>query len=106
MYCERCRLLSDDKICPACGHAIRQVNEKDDCFLVEKDVMFGEMLADVLKQNGIPFYHSDALGAGMTAQVGIMLERYRFFVPYAVYEQARDIVEELFCAPDAQEETE
>ncbi len=37
-----------------------------------------EMLADVLKQNEIPYLYKESLGAAVTIQTGSMLERYRF----------------------------
>ncbi len=54
MYCERCRLLTDGAVCPVCGRNTRQPADNDECFLIEKEMLFGEMLIDVLKQNGVP----------------------------------------------------
>lgn len=104
MYCEHCRLLSESALCPACGRRTRQPKADDECFLAEKQMIFGEMLADVLKQNDVPSYHTNVLGAGITTRVGRMMERYRFFVPFAYYDKARDLVDELFNAPPATDE--
>jgi hypothetical protein len=83
--------------CPACGsRKIRQPQADDDCFLVEKEVIWGEMLADVLTQKNIPFYYRKALGAGVAAYVGPLLERYSFYVPYSQFPAAQSIVDELF----------
>ncbi len=56
----------------------------------------GRDAGDVLKQNDIPFLYRESLGAAVTIQIGAMLERYRFFVPFSHYERAKDVVEGLF----------
>lgn len=104
MYCEHCRLLTDEAACPACGRNTRQPKDNDECFLIEKEMLFGEMLADVLKQNGIPFYHTNVLGAGIAMRVGPLMERYRFFVPCAYDQRARELTEELFGAASGADE--
>lgn len=97
MYCEKCDIITDDKVCPVCGNKkVRDPADDDPCFLVEKEMMWGEMLADVLKQNDIPFYYKKALGAGLALKAGPMFERYVFFVPYAQLSKAKDIVEGMF----------
>lgn len=38
MYCEKCKLCFEDTLCPVCGNRkVRQIDEKDLCFLVKKD---------------------------------------------------------------------
>lgn len=101
MYCEKCKNLFDDSEirCPACGSKkIRKPQTDDDCFLVEKEVLWGEMLADVLTQNEIPFFYKKALGAGLAAYIGPLLERYSFYVPYSQFSAAQNIVDELFSS--------
>lgn len=70
-------------------------------FLTEKDPVWAGMLADVLKQHGIPFVKESSLGAGMAIRTGSLLETIRFFVPVACLAAAQDLVDELF-AGDAQ----
>ncbi len=99
MYCEKCKILFVDTemACPACGSKkIRKPEEEDDCFLVEKEVIWGEMLSDVLTQKEIPFFYKKALGAGVAAYVGPLLERYSFYVPCSKLPAAQNIVDELF----------
>lgn len=99
MYCEKCKILFVDSeaVCPACGgKKIRKPEAEDDCFLVEKEVLWGEMLADVLAQKEIPFYYKKALGAGVAAYVGPLLERYSFYIPFSQLSAAQSIVDELF----------
>jgi DNA-directed RNA polymerase subunit RPC12/RpoP len=101
MYCEKCKKLFDDTEirCPACGSKkIRKPQADDDCFLVEKEVLWGEMFADVLTQNKIPFFYKKALGAGLAAYVGPLLERYSFYVPYSQFSAAQSLVDELFSS--------
>ena len=67
------------------------------CFLTEKDLLWGGMLADVLKQNKIPFLTQNRLGAGMALKVGPAMERVRFYVPCSHTEQAKRLVDALFA---------
>lgn len=71
------------------------------CFLTEKDPVWAGMLADVLKQHGIPFVKESSLGAGLAIRTGSLLEMIRFFVPAACLSAAKELVDELF-AGDAQ----
>lgn len=103
MYCEKCQALTpeNEKGCLRCGeNARRQPQPEDYCFLVEKEMMWGEMLADVLEQNEIPFEIKRALGAGLAVTLGPLSERYAFFVPYRCYDRAQQIVEELFSVKE------
>lgn len=67
------------------------------CFLTEKDLLWGGMLADVLKQNKIPFLTKARLGAGMALKVGPAMERVLFYVPCSHLEQAKRLVDALFA---------
>ena len=70
-------------------------------FLTEKDSVWAGMLADVLKQHGIPFVKESSLGAGLAIRTGSLLETIRFFVPAACLASAKELVDELF-GEDAQ----
>ena len=84
MYCIDCQTVFSGKICPKCsGDNVRAPLPTDDCFLVETEMLFGEMLAEVLRQEKIPFYFKTTLGAGLTMRLGSYTERYRFYVPYS-----------------------
>lgn len=96
-YCEACKTAFEGARYPTCGNAdARAARDGDECFLTEQDMIFGEMLADVLKQNGVPFYYKPMLGAGLTMKVGLYKERYRFFVPYEHFAQAQQVLDALF----------
>ena len=66
------------------------------CFLTEQSPIWAGMLADVLQQNGIPFFKESSLGAGLAIKTGGLSESIRFFVPVSRIDGARELVEELF----------
>lgn len=80
------------------GDCMEDGGRTDDlCFLTEKDLLWGGMLADVLKQNRIPFLTKNRLGAGMALKVGPAMERVRFYVPCSHIGQAKRLVDALFA---------
>lgn len=72
------------------------------CLLTEKDTVWAGMLADVLKQHGIPFAKESTLGAGMAIRAGSLLETIRFYVPASCLAAAVDIVDELFAGEESE----
>ena len=66
------------------------------CYLTEQSPIWAGMLADVLQQNGIPFFKESSLGAGLAIKTGGLSESIRFFVPASRIDGARQLVEELF----------
>lgn len=100
MYCERCRHIAEGvetDVCPNCGYrALRVPHEDDFCFLTEREAMWGEMLADVLRQDEIPFVYEKALGAGLALKTGPARERYRFYIPYERLNEGTEVVRALF----------
>ena len=97
MYCENCFVIYESDRCPICGsrHG-RQAQPDDFCRLTEKDILWGGMLEDVLKQNGIPYYTKRLWGAGMSIKMGYLLEDVSFYVPHSRLAEAQALVEELF----------
>lgn len=96
-YCEKCNFVFNEERCPVCGKKSGKAPLPTDiCFLVEKEQIWGAMLADVLAQHGIPYLSKNVLGAGLSMKIGPMLERVRFYVPYGCMVEAQEIVEELF----------
>ena len=77
-------------------------NREGMCLLTEKDVVWAGMLADVLKQHGIPFAKESSLGAGLAIRTGSLGETIRFFVPASRLAAAKDIVDELFAGGEAE----
>lgn len=100
MYCEKCGISFDTNYCSACGSKNVRTPQPDDmCFLTEKELLWSEMLEDVLRQNNVPFLTKKALGIGMALKVGPMRESVRIYVPYSYLQEAKMIVESLFSAP-------
>ena len=81
---------------------LRETEENGFCFLIEKEAMWGEMLADVLRQEGVPFVIQKELGGGLADRVGSILERYYFYVPADQLEQAQQIAAGLFSAEEGE----
>lgn len=49
MYCERCSVVFEGHVCPQCGSKkVRAEVGADYCFLIEKEMIWGEMLAHTL----------------------------------------------------------
>lgn len=95
-YCSKCAILSEEEICPVCGRSIADVQANDYVFLVEKELMWAEMLMDALEDNGIRAVSSNVMGAGLTVRTGVMTERLRIFVPYGSLELANEITDLMF----------
>ena len=102
MYCAACRRLFEGEQCPTCGsRKVAAPKPEDICFLTEADPVWSIMLADVLKQHGIPSLSNSTIGAGMAMRAGSMFERVRLYVRFEHLEKGRDIVNELFDSPEA-----
>lgn len=96
-YCDRCRTVTETEPCPVCGkQVLSEANADTICFLVEKEMLWGEMFAGILKGNGIPFWYDTVLGAGTAIKIGPYREHYRFYVPFSFWEQANLLVEQVF----------
>lgn len=97
MYCEACNVIYTGDRCPSCGSTRgRPPQPEDICFLMEKDAMWGRMLEDVLRQNGMEVWTKSTLGVGLALKVGGMFERLRIYVRYARWQEAQDLAAQLF----------
>ena len=106
-YCPNCHVLVRNLRCPICDRRwLEPLLPEDFCLLGEKDSVWAGVLEDCLRQNGIPYLTQNTLGAGLTAKMGTMLERTKFYVRYGFYRQAKALEEELFRAPVQPEEEE
>ena len=100
-YCAHCGGLTENDVCPSCGNRkLRPPEAGDLCFLVEKESLWSDMLADVLDQNGIPCMKKSSMGAGLAIRAGALFETFRFYVTYRDLERAQELVEELFSAKE------
>ena len=97
-YCERCScLFGEDGRCPLCRRRFgREAQPDDPVFLREEGTLMGSILADVLRQAGVPFLQRQAVG--VAPLVGQGLARYRFYVPLRSLEAARAAAEEALDA--------
>ena len=97
LYCEKCHYLSKNETCSNCGDKkLRIVDDEDYYFLIEKEMIWAEMLKEILEKNNIDFISSPVLGAGITTKIGIASETYQFYVRYAQYKEAQKLIEMMF----------
>lgn len=80
--------------------------------LAEKELMWAEMLEQVLKDNGVDCVSVPVYGAGMVLRGGVM-ERHKIYVPKERLAEAKELLNELFSddaalpvAPEDEEEPE
>lgn len=98
-YCPSCHILVWNNRCPKCDRRSLASPEPDDyCLLTQRDSLWAGVLEDCLRQNQIPYLTQSAMGAGMTAKMGILQETIRFYVRYAHFAQAKRLEEEFFSA--------
>lgn len=98
-YCPNCHVLVRGNRCPACGSKwLEEPKGEDYCILAEKDTVWAGVLEHSLRENGIPYLTESVQGAGLTAKIGTMFDKTRFYVRYACYEKAQALEEELFAA--------
>ncbi|NLF26313.1 MAG: hypothetical protein GX592_00330 [Clostridiales bacterium] len=64
--------------------------------LLSTRFMHASMIDPLLEEAGIPHSKVDRMGMGMTLQLGTMLESYQFYVPYAAYPEALELVAGIF----------
>ncbi|MBR1586125.1 MAG: hypothetical protein IJ662_11335 [Clostridia bacterium] len=109
-YCEPCGYLYEQDRCPLCGSRKgRPPQGEDPCFVVEKGQMECDMLVDILKQNGIPSLVKGRSGAGLAMYTGLLMENYRLYVPYALYQEAKELTDAILngeIIPEEWDETE
>lgn len=97
-YCKDCKVVFDEaERCPYCGTKKTAPAQDDDiCLLCEKEAIWAEVLTDALKDNGIPCFRRNVLGAGLAMKIGQMFEKELFYVNFKDLDRAREIVNELF----------
>ena len=93
MYCESCMKLTDESKCPFCKRKkLREARHDDPVYILTQDATFARSVEDILSKNGIPCIKRGFLGEGITSYVGFTLEAFRFYVPYAAYGKAREVL--------------
>lgn len=103
-YCQRCMHINapDAKRCDECDYKkLTEPKSDSPVFLVTKNSLWEGVAANILKDNGIPYFTKRALGGGLSAIIGTQLELYRFYVPYAAFDKARDLMTIMQGGEDA-----
>lgn len=96
-YCEKCYHLTEKERCPYCKNKkLTSPRDTDYCFLIEKEMIFSEMLIETLNNNKIIATYQTVLGAGIAMNLGPTFERYKIFVPYANLSKSNEILNEMF----------
>ncbi len=94
-YCENCFAAFDSPRCPLCGgRKVREIKEDDYCFLTEKSVLEGEMVADILRGNEIPCV-TEPSGNGVRTAMALPLENRKLFVPWRCFCAAKSYLREI-----------
>lgn len=94
MYCENCQALTPENevCCLRCGEkTARQPRPEDYCFLVEKEMLWGEMLADVLEQENIPFEISVLWGLAWLRRLACCRNDTPFMFPIGIMSVRRKL---------------
>ena len=88
---------------------LREPEDNDPVLLAELSGFSAAMLEGVLLDEKIPFLKEGRMGAGMSVWIGSMMEQYSFYVPYIVYDQAKDfytLVNGNQMMPDDEKDTD
>ena len=90
--------LSQTERCEKCGSSklITPIGSEP-VHLVNREPIWAGVVCDILKTKGIPFIKKSFLGDGLAFQVGYYLENYDIFVPYNLYEEAKELLSEIFA---------
>ena len=97
MICSRCRVLCD-ACCPVCGSAkhLREAEPNEPAHLITLSAMQAMLVEPVLAETGVPYFKQGSVGGGLTAQVGMMREIFRFFVPASARQKCARAIEDVF----------
>ena len=104
LYCPECKRLYDEaEKCPVCGKRKGREPQADDpCFLISVGSIWQEMVADLLKQNEIPFEQKSSKGAALAMLTGLLSETFDYYVSFDRFDEAKELTDAFF----AQNETE
>lgn len=97
MYCNKCKIMFGDNICPICNSkGISEPKADDFVFLVEKDAIMSDIIEGVFKSNNIIYIKKGEMGAAFSLIVGPLFEKYKFYVPYDKYDYADELINAYF----------
>ncbi|MCM1533265.1 MAG: hypothetical protein NC099_01270 [Corallococcus sp.] len=98
-YCEHCSELMEQEVCPKCGNATREPQDNDLCFVSEMGDWSRSMFSDALNNNDIEFVSVPVFGGFNPYNTPVS---YKFYVKYADYNSASEILDVLFFAKEEQ----
>lgn len=109
-YCTNCHRVTPENAesCPYCDKfdRLRPVEDADECRLTELDALNASVLESLLKEANVPYIARPMMGAGISAALGVTLEKFVFFVAYRDFARAQEQLEALLApdddAPDAE----
>ena len=85
-YCTNCHRVTPERTesCPYCNKfgRLRPAEEADECRLTELDALNASVLESLLKEANVPYIARPMMGAGISAALGVTLEKFVFFVAY------------------------
>ena len=98
LYCPDCKRLYDElEKCPVCGKRKGREPQADDpCFLISVSSIWQEMVADLLKENEIPFEQKSSKGAAMAMLTGLFNETFDYYVAFDRYSEAKELTDAFF----------
>ena len=106
LYCKDCLTVSRSESCPLCGRKLHLPALEDDlCRLADLGPFESELLAQLLRNQDIPFHQQNT--SGLVPVMGLWAESWRFFFHCANLEQAQEPLAALDAgaAPEWPEET-
>ncbi len=108
LYCPDCKRLYDEaEKCPVCGKRKGREPQADDpCFLISVGAIWQEMVADLLKQNEIPFEQKSSKGAAMAMFTGLLSETFDYYVAFDRYDEAKELTDAFFTQNENEAEEE
>ena len=100
-YCTNCHRVTPERAesCPYCDKfdRLRPAEEADECRLTELDALNASVLESLLKEANVPYIARPMMGAGISAALGVTLEKFVFFVAYRDYARAQEQLEALLA---------
>ena len=96
-YCTNCHRVTPERAesCPYCDKfdRLRPAEEADECRLTELDALNASVMESLLKEANVPYIARPMMGAGISAALGVTLEKFVFFVAYRDYARAQEQLE-------------
>ena len=90
-YCKDCMAASPAETCPFCGQTLHLPALEDDlCRLADLGTLESDLLAQLLRDQNIPFHRQST--SGLVSVLGSFTETWRFFVHCANLERARELL--------------